>query len=70
MTNDCLGLRSYTVKETEISFSDIYAIEPKDWGSIYDPSVSRTFLHGDYVEVLIFSPHCQFGLVPFYSIMS
>lgn len=67
--NHCLGLRLYTAKEMEISFSDVYAIEPKEWGSIYDPSVPGTFLHGDCVEVLFFffSPQCQFHVVLFYS---
>ncbi|KAJ4759198.1 Diacylglycerol kinase [Rhynchospora pubera] len=57
ITNYCLGVRSYLAKETKISFSDVYAIEPKEWGSIYDPSVAGTFLHGDHVEMHRFAVH-------------
>ncbi|XP_078162813.1 diacylglycerol kinase family protein isoform X2 [Carex rostrata] len=57
VTTYCLGLRSYTAKETKISLSDIYAIEQQEWGSVYDPSVTGTFLHGDYVEMHRFVVH-------------
>ncbi|KAF3340393.1 ceramide kinase [Carex littledalei] len=57
VTTYCLGLRSYTAKETKISLSDVYAIEQQEWGSVYDPSVTGTFLHGDYVEMHRFVVH-------------